>query len=439
MMPAASLRIAVPVLIAAAVGLVGCGGGASLNPWKKEETVLPGERISVASGQDEIKIDPVAAKSPVALPGVQRNENWSQPGGSADNAPGHLELGGGLSTAWRADVGTGSSDSGRLTASPIVYQGKVFALDVEGQLAAFSTSGGGRAWRISLVPENERGQAGFGGGIAADGGRLFVTTGFGTVVAINPNNGEVFWTRKIGVPIRTSPTAANGNVYFVTSESTMYCLSGDDGNEKWTHRGIPETATLLSNVSPAVSGNRVIAPFPSGDVVGYDIQAGKPVWVESLAMKKSGSSLTALSDPARPVVDGGILFAVGHSGRMIATSADNGARLWTKSVRSTQMPWVAGDNVFVVDVTGKLIALTRREGKIRWATDLPQQSKWNGPVLAGGRLWLVSSSGLIVGVDAKTGAVSTQTNIDESVYIAPVVASGRMYILTDKARLFAFN
>lgn len=432
-----SPRFAVTAVIAAAVALGGCG--ASLNPWKKEEEILPGDRISVAASQDELKVDETAARAPVALPRPRRNEDWSQPGGAPDNSPGHLEIGGGLSTVWRAGIGEGSSDSGRLTASPVVYQGRVFTMDVEGQVAAFSTSGGGRAWRVSLVPENQRARAGFGGGLAADGGRLYAVTGFGTVVALNPASGEVIWTRRIGVPIRTSPTAAGGNVYFVTSESTMYCLSGENGNEKWTHRGIPESATLLSNVSPAVSGDRIVAPFPSGDVVGYDLQSGKPAWVESLAMKKSGSSLTALSDPARPAVEGGVMYAVSHSGRMVATSVDNGARLWTKSIRGTQTPWVAGDSVFVVDVTGKLISLTRREGKVRWATDLPQATKWNGPVLAAGRLWLVSSSGLVVGVDAKTGSVSTRRNLDESVYIAPVVASGRMYILTDKARLFAIN
>lgn len=431
-----TFRIAVPVVVATAMALGGCG--ASLNPWKKEEELLPGDRISIAVGQDEIKVDPVVAKSPVSLPAPKRNEDWSQPGGSPDNAPGHLEVAGGLSTVWSADAGTGSSDSGRLTASPVVYQGKVFAMDVEGQLAAFSTSGS-RVWRISLVPENQNAKAAFGGGLAADGGRLYVTTGFGTVVAINPNSGEIFWTRKIGTPIRTAPTAVGGDIYFVTSESTMYCLSGDDGNERWSHRGIPESATLLSNVSPAVGRNVVVAPFPSGDVVGYDRQSGKPVFAESLAMKRTGSSLTALSDPARPVLDGGLLFAVSHAGRMVATSADNGARVWTKSIRSTQMPWVSGDNVFVVDVTGKLIALTRREGKVRWTLDLPQQTKWNGPVLASGRLWLVSSAGLVVGVDAKAGTIATQRNIGEAVYIAPIVAAGRMYILTDKAQLIALN
>ncbi len=428
-----------PLLCAAGLTLLlaGCGGG--LNPFKKEEERLPGERVAVVQQQDELKIDPTLAKTPVALPAPARNADWTQPGGVADNTPGHLQLGGGLATVWRADAGAESSDKGRLTASPIVYQNRVFALDAEGNVSAFNASGGGRVWRISLAPGNERGEEGFGGGLAIDEGRLYVTTGFGTVVALNPGSGAVLWSRRIGVPIRSSPTAIGGKVYFVTTESRLICLSGKDGEEIWAHRGIPEPATLLSNVSPAVTGNVVVVPYPAGDVIAFDANAGKPIWVESLARRQRGTSLGKLSDPARPVVDRGIMFAVGHGGRMVATALANGARLWTKTIHGTQMPWVAGDTVFVVDIRGKLLALTRAKGQIRWAVDLPNQPRWNGPVLASGRLWLVSSAGLIVGVDAKTGRVATQRKLGDTTFIAPVVASGRMYILSDKARLYALN
>lgn len=129
-------------LIAIAALLAGCGGG--LNPFKKEEERLPGERISVATAQDKIQVDAVAAKTPASLSPQKRNVNWTQPGGVPSNAPGHLQIGGGLGTAWRADIGHGSSDDGRLTASPVVYENRIFAIDAEGQVSAFSMSGGGR-------------------------------------------------------------------------------------------------------------------------------------------------------------------------------------------------------------------------------------------------------------------------------------------------------
>lgn len=419
-----------------AVTLAACSG--SLNPFKKAEQRLPGERISIAKAPDEVQVDAAVAKTPVVLPAPKQVADWTQPGGIPSNAPGHLQVNGALALAWRADAGNGSSKNGRLTASPVIYQNKIFTLDTKGIVSAFST-GGSRVWRVDLTPEHEKGKEGFGGGLAADDGRLYVTTGYGTVVALNPANGQVIWTRKIGVPVRSSPTAAAGKVFLVTTESRVHSLSGADGNDLWTHRGIPETATLLSNVSPAVTGDRVVVPFPSGDVIAFDIASGKPTWVESLARKRGGSPLATLSDPARPVIDRGIVFAVGHAGRMVATSLANGERLWTKGIRGIQAPWVAGEYVFVVDVEGKLLALTRRGGQVRWATDLPHKGRWNGPVLASGRLWLVSSNGLLVGVDATTGQIAAQRQLGEEFFIPPIVASGRMYILSDKARLFALN
>ncbi|MCG8562474.1 MAG: PQQ-binding-like beta-propeller repeat protein [Hyphomicrobiales bacterium] len=426
-------------VLLAVVVLAACSRISGVNPFKKEEEKLPGERISIMKAQDTPQVSETASKRPVALPPARRNDVWTQPGGVATNAPGHLTVGGSMRTAWRADAGEGSSDDGRITASPIVYQKKIFAIDAEGNVSAFSASSGSRVWRVDLAPENEKGEEGYGGGLAADDGRLYAVTGFGTVVAMKPSNGEIIWTQKIGVPIRTSPTAVGGKVYFVTSESRLHCLQGSDGTELWSFRGLPASATLLSNVSPAVAGDTVVVPYPSGDIVAYSASQARPVWVDSLSRRRGGSSLASLSDPARPVIDRGVVFAVGHSGRMVATSQGNGERLWTKNIRGTQTPWVAGDAVFLVDTNGKLMALGRSDGEVRWMLDLPNGGKWNGPVLASGKLWLASEEGLLVSVDAKTGTLGSQVDLDTPVFIAPVVASGRMYVLTDKARLVALN
>ena len=126
-------------------------------------------------------------------------------------------------------------------------------------------------------------------------------------------------------------------------------------------------------------------------------------------------------------------------GRMVATTQKTGERVWSLTVPSSQAPWVAGESVFVVDTTGQLMAITRRDGKIQWTVKLPGTNTWSGPVLAGNRLWLTSNKGTLVGVDASTGRVETTQDLGQPVYIAPVVAGGRMYVLTDKAKLIALN
>jgi len=113
--------------------------------------------------------------------------------------------------------------------------------------------------------------------------------------------------------------------------------------------------------------------------------------------------------------------------------------LWSRNLASTQMPWVAGDTIYAVDLGGKLIALSRSDGEVRWATDLPTSTRWSGPVLAGGKLWLISGEGVLVGADARTGHIATNLDLDTAVFISPVVAGGHMYILADNATLIALN
>ena len=409
-----------------------------VNPFAEKPVPLPGKRVAVIQ-QENVSSNLAAADKPIVLPPQQQNAAWSQPGGVASNAPGHLAFAGAGKSAWSADAGTGSSFYGRLTASPIVFDDKVYTLDAAGQVSAFSTSGGAPVWRASITPPNEKDREGFGGGLAADAGRIYVGTGFGYVVALDARTGNKLWEKSVESPVRTSPTAAAERVFVVTKEGQVYCLSGSDGTELWSFRGTPERASLLSNASPAVDGDIVVVPYPSGDLVALRVSDGKPAWSESLARTRTGSSMAAMSDTARPAIDGGTVFAVGHAGRMVATVQKTGERMWSLTVPSSQAPWVAGDSVFVVDTTGQLMAVTRRDGKIQWTVKLPGANTWSGPVLAGNRLWLTSNKGQLVGVDAATGRVETTQDLGQPIYIAPVVAGGRMFVLTDKAKLIALN
>lgn len=445
MIPGIGRRIGSRLLGAALVAAVaatfgGCGGPLSniSNPFAEKEERLPGERIAVITDPGQFNAEQVTTK-PVSLPATKANASWTQPGGTPSNNLGHLALSGSLRKAWSVDAGTGSSSRGRLSAVPLVSGGKVFTLDAAGNVSAFSSGSGAKLWRVSVTPEDESSKEGFGGGLAIDGGRVFVTTGYGTVVALDAGSGAVQWTKSLGEPIRNSPTAAGGKVYFVSTDNTLYALDSSNGEIKWKARGLPQTATLLSNASPAVAGGLVVAPFPAGDIAAYQAGSGKKAWSDSLTRTSDTSASGILGDPARPVIDRGVVYAVSHGGRMIATSTSSGARVWTRNIASTQMPWVAGEVVFVVDTAGRLTALNRKDGQVRWVSELPKSTRWSGPVLAGSQVWVVSGEGLLIGANARTGELGSQIDLDTDVFVTPVVAGGRMYILADDADLIALN
>lgn len=409
-----------------------------LNPFKEKATPLPGKRIPVVQTTESIASNLADASQPISLPPQRANDSWTQPGGDANNAPGHLALNGAVRQAWSQSAGEGSSKTGRVMASPIVYDGKVYVLDAEGKVTAFSLSGG-KVFQISTVPENEAGGGGHGGGLAAENGRLYVANGFGVVAALDPGSGKVIWQKILGTPVRAAPTASGDKLFVVTVAGRFYCLNGADGAENWAVRGLPQQASLMTSTSPAVDGDIVVVPYPSGDLMALKIADGTPVWSENLARTRATSQLASMSDAARPAIDGGTVFAVGHAGRMIATNSRTGERLWSINVPGIQAPWVAGDTVYVVDTAGQLMAIARADGKTRWTANLPESRTWSGPVMAGGTLWLASNKGRLIGVDAATGKVGGALDLGDPVYIPPVVAQGRMFVLTDTAKLISLN
>jgi outer membrane protein assembly factor BamB len=409
-----------------------------INPFAEKEVPLPGRRISVIQ-QENLSGNLATVDKPIVLPMAQQNDSWSQPGGVASNAPGHLALPASIKPVWSVDAGSGSSFYGKLTASPIVYDRKVLTLDAHGQVTAFDVANGSVVWRATTTPTSEKDQEGFGGGLAADNGRIYAATGFGQVIALEARSGNKLWEKNVDSPLRSSPTVAGERVFTLSTEGQLYCLSASDGAELWTFRGMTARASLLFNASPAVDGSAVVVPYPSGDLVALRASDGQAMWSESLSRTRTASSLTAMSDAARPAIDAGVAFAVGHAGRMVATTLKTGERLWTLTVPGIQTPWVAGQTVFVVDTDAQLMAISRGDGKILWSTKLPGAKTWSGPVLAGGNLWLTSSKGQLLSVEAVTGKVLTTQDLGTPIFIAPVVAGGRMFVFTDKARLIALN
>ncbi len=448
------------VLSGAATGLSGCSSDSfalpkinDINPFLKKDPPLPGKRVAILETKPGPAANLAPADRPIVLPAPYANETWTQPGGSPNNAPGHLALNPTLRQVWSSSIGTGSSKGAKVTASPVVFDGRIYTLDAAARVSAVSVSGGSTVWRANLVPESEskagsfnlwslggsNAVGGYGGGLAVDNGKLYVATGFGTVSALDPRSGKVLWTKSLGAPIRSSPTAVADRVFITTRDGRIVALAGSDGSELWTSKGLPEQASLIGSPSPAVDGDIVAAPFPSGEVMGVKIGTGETVWTESLTRARGATAISAMSDAARPAIMDGIVYSVAHGGRLTAAQAATGERLWSINLSSTQAPLVAGEYVFVVDTGGQLQAINRRDGTTLWTVNLPGAKTWSGPTLAGGQLWLTSSTGALVGVDAATGRISGQHSLGAAAYIAPIVAGGRLYVLTDNARLVAFN
>jgi len=413
-----------------------------------EDPPLPGERISVMLFERDLEPDPRIADLAVRLPQQWENGFWPQAGGESDHAMHHLAIPDQVAKAWSIQIGDGGDEESPLMAPPVVADGTVYTVDITYEVAAIDSKTGKQRWRSKVeVPEED--EDAFGGGLAYADGRLYLSTGFATVFALDAESGQVVWSEQVPGPVRAPPTLAEGRVFVVTLDNQLFALDGETGERIWSHSGFTEAAGLLGAASPAASGGTLIVPYSSGELFALRIENGRVIWSDNLTAIRQVDALSALAHiRGRPVIDRGIVYAISHSGRMVAIDLRTGARAWERSIGGLQMPWVAGDFLFVLTTEGEILAITRRGGRVRWVRRLPQWENledkidpitWVGPVLANDRLLVASNNGDVLSISPYTGDALGRIELGEGLRMPPVVANGTLYFLTNGGELVAMR
>lgn len=430
------------LFLTAAIFLTAC----ETSVFDPEEQSIPGERIPILLLDQQLKPD--VEEVAIRLPRPQANPAWPQAGGYPNHAMHHLVMSASPKEVWSAGVGSGADAESRLISQPVVAGNRVYVADVDGRITAIEVESGERLWRTDLTPEDED-DVTFSGGIAYAYGYLFISTGFAEVVVLNAESGETVWRRAMPSPMRAAPTISDGRLFVTTFDNQLFVLDVRNGETLWKHKGFEESAGILGGASPAVEGDIVVVPYSSGELFAILTNNGRIMWSYSLASSRRSDVISSIADiRGQPVIDRGWVFAVSHSGRVVALNMRSGERIWEKELGGIQTPWVAGDYIYLLTTNNELLCLTREKGEILWVLQLPLYQNpiekeepivWHGPVLASDRLLLAGSHGRVLAVSPYRGDVIGQITLDDGVSVPPVVAQGTMYLLTTDADLIAFR
>lgn len=436
-----------------------------------QATATEGQRISVLEFEQQLAPSAALSGRDFFLPGPQPATAWTQPGGNAENSVEHVAAAPEFAIGWRRDIGAGSSNTRQVMAPVVADNGRVFVLDGEATVTAVDAGSGSVVWKVDVKPDEKEFRrsmfslglggsstgGGFGGGVAAGGGKVFISSGYRTVTAVDQATGAVLWTTPVDVPIHGAPTVSGSRVYVVDVENQIFAFDVNTGQQAWAYRGIPEPARIMRASSPAVTGDTVIAPFSSGELVALRSATGQAVWQQVLSRTSRTSALSEIRDIAgRPVVSRGVVYAVGHSGVMSAIDVRTGQPKWQLPVSGINAPLPVGDVIYVVSKAGELTVANRETGQVYWTRDLNEgrvrqeggflgffdrtvRPVWSGPLLASNRLLLTNSDGELVAFDPKTGAQTASLKLGAPAFIAPAAYNGALYVLTDRGQLVSIR
>jgi len=428
-------RFLAAMAAAAAAGVSGCGSNGSSTPTAADVDETP-----TAEPSPEPEPTPTPASTPTASPMDESTPtaspmDESTPTGTAtatatpepadlsdwpvfmynDQNWGHhpeaIGPHGEVSVVWERDL-----ESNQVNGSPVLANGQLYVGDGRrntdsGTLYALDPMTGETNWTVDFpgpvmsgacVADNDLVYAGAKGTLVAhrqDGSELYRWNGQSDGLITSPTfaDGSVFfglsdslyryrararareWVTETFGRIPSAPVYADGTVYVPSFDSTVYAYSADNGNEQWT----TEFNGRVNGLS--LRNGRLYAATESNRLAQLNTQ-GNEVWSVGL-----GAAATAT-----PAVTEDMVYVGTRAGELVARSVDDGREPWRFTDPGnaiTAPPVVADGTVYFGCNDNNVYAISADTGELEWSFETGNNIVNPAPVVSGGMLFIGSRDG----------------------------------------------
>lgn len=334
---------------------------------------------------------------------------------------------------WQRDMGKGAGKTG-LSLRPAYLDGTVYASDSGGAVSAIDAGSGDAGWTTDLGK-------GVSSGPGVGDGLVVVGTLDGAVVALDADSGAERWRAQVSSEVIATPAVRDGLVVVRVHDGRLYGLASSDGTRRWVFdRGMP-LLSLRGNGAPIIDGDSVYAGYDNGKIIALKTEDGALKWEQSVAQSEGRTELERMID-----VDGemgfadGQLYAVTYRGQIGAFAADSGRALWTRDLSAYGGLALAGDRVYVADSDGVLWALDAGTGTTVWKQGGLLHRFLSTPALVGGQVVVGDFKGYVHWYDAATGDLLARRRVGKDFIRATPLAIGDSVVVTNEdGELAAFK
>jgi eukaryotic-like serine/threonine-protein kinase len=194
-------------------------------------------------------------------------------------------------------------------------------------------------------------------------GKVFFGSGDGNVYAADAQTGVLQWKFATKDVVHASPAVVNNTVYIGSWDSYLYAIDADTGQEKWSFKA-GEDPKIHNQVgfqsSAAVVDGVVYVGCRDGHVYALDAATGRKKW--DYPTGKSWVNGT----PA--VRDGVVYVGTSDSARFMGLDAKTGRLRFNFDAKAYMFSSaaLAGDLAYVGDHNGRLYAIDAKSGKLAW-------------------------------------------------------------------------
>ncbi|WP_088332461.1 outer membrane protein assembly factor BamB [Lacimicrobium sp. SS2-24] len=358
---------------------------------------------------------------------------------------------------WEKEVGDGVGEHfSRL--QPVLAYDTLFAASRHGEVKAFEPDTGKVVWQKNFATYKDEGflsgiarlwQSGeaakISGGLTASYEKLYFGTEHGHVFALDINTGEVIWHKDVKGEVLAKPAVEEGMVVVNTGSGLMLGLDAESGEEQWRYESEVPPLSLRGIATPTISSGGAMVGTASGKMAIVIMDNGQVAWEQTISSPSGATELDRIVDiDVEPLVLGGVIYIVSFDGTLAALELRSGRVIWKREYRSYRRITLDGNNLYVVDTNSVVYALDRRNGVELWSQNtlrgrvLTSAAPVSSYIVVGDKYgflhWLNQSDGKIV-----ARLAVGDDDIDEGVYVEPVVQGQRLFAVTRDGQLKAID
>ena len=317
---------------------------------------------------------------------------------------------------------------------PGIIDGKVVAANSDGDVFAFDRATGKRLWKVDLDQS-------ISGGVGVGQGMAVVADYRGRVVALDLEDGSQRWTTQLSGEVVATPAVGAGMVVVQTVDGKLLGLDGASGEQRWRHNTALPVLTLRGTSSPVISGGVVFAGLDNGKLVALSATDGLSRWEQRVAIPQGSAELERVVDiDGAPVVRGELVFAASYQGRVVALSREDGRGLWARDASTNHSVAVGAGQVFLSGAEGSVHAYNVGNGQIEWSNSELLRRQLSGPAYFGDVVVVGDYDGYLHALDPASGRFVGRERIDRDPIRIPLLADGDLlFALSDDGELVALR
>jgi outer membrane protein assembly factor BamB len=343
-------------------------------------------------------------------------DNWSQfrgnhslTGVSQSNIPASLK------PLWTYEAGES------IESSAAIVGGTVFMGSQKGELVALNLENGSVYWKYSTGSPIGESSPAYSGGV------VYIGDLGGVLHAVNAPDGKGLWTFKAGNEIKSSPVVVGDRILIGSYDEHLYCLSTRNGSVLWKFK-----TNGPVHSTPSISGGLAFIAGCDEVFRAIRISDGKEVF------NVSSGSYTGAS----PALRGGSAYYGTFDNEVLGVNLEQRQITWRYQHPVRKFPFYSSAAVSATRVVlggrDKMVHALTLEGKGVW-TFATRARVESSPAIAGGRVFVGSNDGRFYVLGLSNGAKLWEFNAGAPLSASPAIANGRIVIGSQDGRLYCFG